>query len=507
VRRRRPDPGNASGFSDGAIDSTMVESDMSPVWEHPAGQRPRVQSTRFLVIQSRDALFRRALAIVDVVGAYFGLLFAVLVVGHGVIEPRWPAALIGPFVVLTSKAIGLYDRDQSTVRKTTLDELPSILYLSVFYTLVVWLTEGVILDGWLTRPEVFGLAVATFASITLGRAIARSVVLAVTPSERCVILGSAEEAAKTADKLGGSSGVKAIVVGRVALSAKEAGNAGGTPTLGSIESIGRLVAEHDVERVIIAPDSHDQDEILNAIRLVKALGVKVSVLPRLLEVVGSSSTFDEVDGITLLGVPQDGLSKSSALLKRLMDVVIASVLLVLLSPLFLLLAVAIKLDSRGPVFFRQKRIGRRGEQFEMFKFRSMVRDAESIKDRLKDHNEVEGGLFKITEDPRITFTGRFLRRMSIDELPQLINVVTGHMSLVGPRPLVPDEDALIEGWERRRLAVQPGMTGLWQIFGSSRIPMHDMVKIDYLYGANWSIWLDLKILIRTVPYVLRRRGL
>jgi lipopolysaccharide/colanic/teichoic acid biosynthesis glycosyltransferase len=182
------------------------------------------------------------------------------------------------------------------------------------------------------------------------------------------------------------------------------------------------------------------------------------------------------------------------------------VLLVLLSPLFLLLAIAIKLDSRGPVFFRQKRIGRRGEQFEMFKFRSMVRDAESIKDGLKDHNEVEGGLFKITEDPRITFTGRFLRRMSLDELPQLINVVTGHMSLVGPRPLVPDEDALIEGWERRRLAVQPGMTGLWQIFGSSRIPMHDMVKIDYLYGANWSIWLDLKILMRTVPYVLRQRG-
>ena len=195
-----------------------MESDLSPVWEHPAGRRPRVQSTRFLVIQSRDALFRRALAIVDVLGAYFGLLFAVLVVGHGATEPRWPAALIGPFVVLTSKAIGLYDRDQSTVRKTTLDELPSILYLSVFYTLVVWLTEGVILDGWLTRPEVFGLAVATFASITLGRAIARSVVLAVTPSERCVVLGSAEEAAKTADKLGGSSGVKAIVVGRVALS-------------------------------------------------------------------------------------------------------------------------------------------------------------------------------------------------------------------------------------------------------------------------------------------------
>jgi len=143
----------------------------------------------------------------------------------------------------------------------------------------------------------------------------------------------------------------------------------------------------------------------------------------------------------------------------------------------------------------------------MLKFRSMVEDADAIKSQLRDRNEAEGGLFKITDDPRITRVGRFLRRTSLDELPQLLNVLGGSMSLVGPRPLVQDEDALIEGWERRRLAVKPGMTGMWQIFGSSRIPMNEMVKIDYLYGANWSIWLDLKILLRTIPYVLRRRGL
>jgi exopolysaccharide biosynthesis polyprenyl glycosylphosphotransferase len=408
--------------------------------------------------------------------------------------------------VLTSKAIGLYDRDQSTVRKTTIDELPSILYLSVFYTLVVWLAEEALLDGWLARPQVFALAVATFVSITLGRAVARHLSLAVSGSERCAVLGDAKEAAKTAGKLDDSSGVKATVVGRIALVPGDEQSAQGTPTLGSVGSIGRVVAEHEIERVIIAPDGHDQDEVLNAIRLVKALGVKVSVLPRLLEVVGSSSTFDEVDGITLLGVPQDGLSTSSMMLKRLMDLVFAALMLVLLAPLFAALAIAIKLDTRGPVFFRQLRIGRSGQRFSMFKFRSMVQDAEEIKEELEAHNEVEGGLFKITEDPRITSTGGFLRRTSIDELPQLINVVMGHMSLVGPRPLVPDEDALIEGWQRRRLAVAPGMTGLWQIFGSSRIPMHDMVKIDYLYGANWSIWLDLKILMRTVPYILKGRG-
>ena len=179
----------------------------------------------------------------------------------------------------------------------------------------------------------------------------------------------------------------------------------------------------------------------------------------------------------------------------------------LLAPLLVMVAGAIKLDSRGPVFFRQRRVGRRGEAFWMLKFRSMVRDADDIKAQLRDQNEAKGGLFKIPDDPRITRVGRFLRRTSLDELPQLLNVLGGNMSLVGPRPLVEDEDALIEGWQRRRLAVKPGMTGMWQIFGSSRIPMSEMVKIDYLYGANWSLWLDVKILLRTVPYVLRRRGL
>ena len=137
----------------------------------------------------------------------------------------------------------------------------------------------------------------------------------------------------------------------------------------------------------------------------------------------------------------------------------------------------------------------------------MVTNADAIKDKLRGRNEAEGGLFKITNDPRITRVGRILRSTSLDELPQLLNVLFGDMSLVGPRPLVPDEDVLIEGWQRHRLTVRPGMTGIWQIAGSSRIPLPEMVKIDYSYYANWSIWGDTKILLRTVPYVMRRRGL
>jgi exopolysaccharide biosynthesis polyprenyl glycosylphosphotransferase len=480
----------------------------SPVWETVPDSRGLAGAAG---ASERDRLLRRSLAISDVVAATVAVLFVLspAVWGPGM-SPRVTDVLLVPFVILASKAIGLYDRDQHVLRKTTLDEVPSLIYLSVLYALTVWLAEDVLFVGWLTRPQVFALALTTFALAAVGRAVLRTVMTKLTRSERCLIVGAPPDTARIIDKLETSPGVNAVVVGRAAL------DFGGPPTqqdaghrsLRNGEDLAQLVVAKHVERVIIAPDNHDQEEIIDVIRLIKALGIKVSVLPRLLEVVGSSSTFEDVDGITLLGVRQYGVfSKSSAALKRAMDVVGAGIGLLLLAPLLLLLATLIKLDSRGPVFFRQRRIGRQGELFLMLKFRSMVKDADAIKNQLRDRNEVQGGLFKITDDPRITRVGRFLRRTSLDELPQLFNVLGGSMSLVGPRPLVQDEDALIEGWQRRRLAVKPGMTGMWQIFGSSRIPMNEMVKIDYLYGANWSIWLDLKILLRTVPYVLRRRGM
>jgi exopolysaccharide biosynthesis polyprenyl glycosylphosphotransferase len=461
----------------------------------------------FSTAQRRDAVLRRMLAAIDVVGAYLALMFVLVVMSAGSVQLRPAAAALLPLILLASKGIGLYDRDQHILHKTTIDELPAILQLSVFFVIAVWLGEAVVLRGWLERSEVFGLAAATFVFVALGRALSRHIALAVTPPERCVILGSAQDASRTAHKLASAPGVNAVVIGRVPLRPQERGHHSDVRVLGDIRGLAHVVVEHQIERVIVAPDTHDQDETLEVIRLVKALGLRVSVLPRLLEAVGSSSTFDEIDGITLLGVRQYGLSRSSEFLKRLMDAIAVTVGLVLIAPLLLILAIAVKLDSRGPLFFLQPRVGRGGRTFNMIKFRSMVHGADRVKAELRQHNEVEGGLFKIREDPRITRVGRFLRHTSLDELPQLINVLLGHMSLVGPRPLVPDEDALIEGWQRRRLAVKPGMTGLWQIFGSSRIPMPEMVKIDYLYGANWSIWLDLKILLRTVPYVLRGRGL
>ena len=257
--------------------------------------------------------------------------------------------------------------------------------------------------------------------------------------------------------------------------------------------------------MFLTPTSADNETMLDAVSRTTALGVKVSIVPRLFEVVGSAVEFDTVGGVTVLGVRRPGLSRSSRALKRAMDVVGASFGLLLLSPLFAVVALAIKLDIHGPVFFRQLRVGRDGHMFRMIKFRSMVAGAEAQREALEALNETDG-LFKISADPRITRVGRLLRRCSIDELPQLINVLLGDMSLVGPRPLVIDEDRLIEGRHRERLQFAPGMTGPWQVLGPTRPPLSEMVKTDYLYAANWSLWSDIKILVRTFAHVAGLRG-
>jgi lipopolysaccharide/colanic/teichoic acid biosynthesis glycosyltransferase len=192
-----------------------------------------------------------------------------------------------------------------------------------------------------------------------------------------------------------------------------------------------------------------------------------------------------------------------------LDLAVAVVMLAVLSPLFAFIALRIKLEAPGPVFFRQERIGNRGRRFRIYKFRSMYMDADARKSdvgHLNKHDETGPTMFKIPEDPRITPFGRTLRKWSLDELPQLINVVRGEMSLVGPRPLIIEEDRHIVGHGRRRLDLTPGLTGLWQVMGRSDIPFAEMVTLDYLYVTNWSLWGDLKLLARTLPAVMRGRG-
>jgi lipopolysaccharide/colanic/teichoic acid biosynthesis glycosyltransferase len=193
--------------------------------------------------------------------------------------------------------------------------------------------------------------------------------------------------------------------------------------------------------------------------------------------------------------------------KRAIDLVGSLMLIVLLTPLWLMIAILIKADSPGPILFRQRRIGRGGRPFGMVKFRTMVDGADAHKPALLHLNEAAEGLFKIYDDPRVTRIGRWLRTTSLDELPQLLHVLSGKMSLVGPRPLVPEEDALIQGEHRRRLAMRPGMTGPWQVGGASSVPIHQMVELDGAYVEDWSLWLDAKLLAQTASHVIARRGL
>jgi exopolysaccharide biosynthesis polyprenyl glycosylphosphotransferase len=452
----------------------------------------------------RDTLYRRSLALADALSAAVALVVGVLLLGSDSVSPGALAAI--PAVVLVGKVAGLYDRDEHLLKKGTLDEAPQLFWVATLYTLLVFLAGDYIVDGEFGRGQALGLWSLLLASMLVTRCAARGAARTVAPAERCLVLGDHEVAGWLATKVQASPGVKTQIVGRVPLERDPPG-ANGLPILGGADRLGLVLAEHEIDRVIIAPGGSDAEHILDAIRLVKSLGVKVSVLPRLFEVVGSSVEFDQIDGMTLLGVRRYGLSTSSALLKRALDVTGASVLILLLAPLMLMIALAIKLDSRGPVLFQQRRMGRGNVPFEMLKFRTMIDGADAQKAALRARNEAGGGLFKIENDPRVTRVGRFVRRTSLDELPQLLNVLRGDMALVGPRPLVIDEDRLVEGWRRRRLLLTPGMTGLWQIYGSARIPLNEMVKIDYLYGANWSLWLDVKILLRTVPFVLGRRGL
>jgi exopolysaccharide biosynthesis polyprenyl glycosylphosphotransferase len=248
--------------------------------------------------------------------------------------------------------------------------------------------------------------------------------------------------------------------------------------------------------------------MLDLMRAVRRPDVHLSIVPSYSELFTSNATIEELDGIPVVSLPPMRFSRSVRTLKRIIDFTAASAGLIVLSPLLAISAIAIKLDTPGPVFFRQKRHGRGGSEFEILKFRSMVADAEAQRMAMAELNEMEGAgpLFKMAKDPRVTKVGEFLRKTSIDELPQLWNVVRGEMSLVGPRPFVVHESEQITGWAGRRLDTTPGITGLWQVLGRNDIPFDEMVKLDYVYVTNWSLWWDIKILLRTVPTVLGRRG-
>ena len=276
------------------------------------------------------------------------------------------------------------------------------------------------------------------------------------------------------------------------------------------EDVLMVVQELEVDRVMLAPAASLNRERADLLCVLAERHVHVDLVPSWSDIVGARLSLNEMEGMPLLTVPYANLRHSSLLLKRAFDFVVSFAALVVFAPLYAACAVAIKLDSPGPVLFRQRRVGRDDRIFYVFKFRSMYVDADQRKAeiaRLNFHgggNEI--GMFKAKDDPRITRVGRQLRRLSLDELPQLLNILRGDMSLVGPRPLIENEDRQVEGRHRQRLSLAPGLTGLWQANGRSDIPFEEMVSLDYLYVTNWTLWGDMKLLVRTVSAVTRGRG-
>jgi exopolysaccharide biosynthesis polyprenyl glycosylphosphotransferase len=271
-----------------------------------------------------------------------------------------------------------------------------------------------------------------------------------------------------------------------------------------------LVRQLDIDRVMLAPVLSESRRRVELVCELSELGVHVDLIPSWSNAVGARLDLHEMEGMPLLTLPRPRLGRYSLRLKRTLDLAFGIAACVVLSPVLLACAVAIKLDSRGPVLFRQRRVGKGDQLFEVYKFRSMTVDADARKDEVAELNfhggDNDNGMFKIREDPRVTRVGRILRRYSLDELPQLFNILRGQMSLVGPRPLIENEDRQIEGRLRRRLDLTPGLTGLWQAHGRSEIPFEEMVNLDYLYATNWSLWGDIKLLMRTFAVVTRGRG-
>ncbi len=276
--------------------------------------------------------------------------------------------------------------------------------------------------------------------------------------------------------------------------------------LGSIQQLPTLIDELEASRVVVALPSSQHEDALWVLEHCRRDGVSVSLVPDLFDVRLSHVRLDNLCGIPVFGVKETNISGWNLVVKRVTDASLSAMALLLLAPFFAIVSLAIRLSSPGPVFFKQIRLGKGGAPFVCYKFRSMYQDAEAQLEQLRALNEADGPIFKMRADPRLTRVGRLLRRTSIDELPQLWNVFRGDMSLVGPRPPIPSEVESYEEWHRRRLEVVPGLTGLWQVSGRSTLSFEEMVMLDIYYIENWSLGLDLQILLRTIPAVVATAG-
>jgi exopolysaccharide biosynthesis polyprenyl glycosylphosphotransferase len=375
----------------------------------------------------------------------------------------------------------------------------ALLISGVLYAVVAYLARGNTTFGALTVGSAVAMCVVAAIAVPLAR-VATSLIFrgASVGSVPVIVVGTGKLAQTVASHLRAHSNVS--FVGFV-----DDNPLGEKDVLGELDELPELCRQYSVARVVVCfSRTHPE----RTTRMLKSLAGKVgvSIVPRYYELITSRTNVEDLSGLPMLDIAPSSLSLGSRFLKRTFDIMVSSVILLVSAPFFAAVALTIKLTSEGPVFFRQVRTGRNEQPFSMMKFRTMYRDAEARRHEIDHLNEVDGPLFKVQNDPRVTRVGRFLRRTSLDELPQLINVWKGDMSLVGPRPFVVAEAMGIEGWARKRFEARPGMTGLWQVSGRNELSHLELCRLDYLYVASWSFWWDMQILWQTPNTIFRGRG-
>ncbi|MEW5946808.1 MAG: sugar transferase [bacterium] len=321
-----------------------------------------------------------------------------------------------------------------------------------------------------------------------------------------VLVGGAGECARFMTRLLQSAQRDLNVVGCVVPGDQSVNPAPGLKEIGKFGEFGSVIRQRQIELAIVTDPSLRPAQIMRFVNDCREIGIELRILQDHLGVLKSHTSLSEIADVPTVTIRDTPIRGFNRVLKRAMDVAASLALLALLFPLLAAAALAVRLDSPGPVLFRQVRVGRKGRRFHIFKFRTMRADAEELKGALEPGGKKDGRLFKMERDPRSTRVGKTLRRWSLDELPQLINVLFGEVSLVGPRPLIPGEAEGCEEWHLKRLEVTPGVTGLWQVSGRSDLDFDEMVKLDIYYIENWSLWLDFEIIVRTIPAILSRRG-
>lgn len=449
----------------------------------------------------RDWIARRALAASDCL-ALAASGSAVLLLSRGGADPANLAFLVlmSPIWVISFRAYGLYDMEIRKVGRDSLDEVVPVFHGVLISTLLLALIAEIVGEGP-TLSELFCFGFLANVLVLATRRLLRVGLVGIFGPERTLIIGGAGAMPQLIRALEQHPRYGLAPVGCVSQSSP---GPGGLPILGmEAADVEAVIDAHAIEHVIAS--SNDDLGGVDLLERCRREGVKVSVLPSFSDAMGPGVVLGDVNGITVMNLTPLVLSRSSRAAKRALDLVGAGALIVIMLPAAGLIALLIKLDSRGPVVFAQERCGQNGRHFRIYKFRTMVADAEHQRETLLARS-VNRNWLHVLDDPRVTRVGRLLRRTSLDELPQLINVLKGDMSLVGPRPLIPAEHHNVRGWQTARLDLRPGVTGPWQVLGRTAIPFEEMVKLDYLYVTNWSLWRDIRLLVQTLPAVLSQRG-